>query len=123
MDKGIVKEQWKGVGIRIQYLKSKLEREGFNIPGPLNIDDEEDQNIELDDLNPPRQPEGEGEHPDARATIYKRYFFKMNFELEMAYENDTVYLAYSKPYQYTQVLTHMFNIEEKLRGMKQIEPP
>ena len=77
----------------------------------------------MDDLDPPRQVEGEGEHPDARATIYKRYFFKMNFELEMPYENDTVYLAYSKPYQYTQVLTHMFNIEEKLRGMKQIEPP
>ena len=42
MDKGIVKEQWKGVGIRIQYLKSKLERDGYNFAGPLNIDDEED---------------------------------------------------------------------------------
>lgn len=123
MEKGIVKEQWRSVGIKIQYRKSKLEREGFNIPGPLNIDDEEDRNIELDDLEPPRRPEGEDEHPDARAEIYKRYYFQLNFELFMPYDDDTVYLAYAKPYQYTQVIAHMLDIEERLRDMRPMENP
>ena len=45
---------------------------------------------------------------------YKRFFYQMNFELEFPYEDDTVYLAYSRPYQYTQVLSHMFHVEQKL---------
>ena len=35
----------------------------------------------------------------------------MNFELEFPYEDDTIYLAYSRPYPYSQIIAHMFNIE------------
>ena len=100
-EKGMVKEQWKNVGDKIEYVRSKIEREGWNIPGPLNIDDEEDQNIELDDLEQPRRPDGEIEHPDAKAEQYKRYFFQMNFEMHFPFEDDTIFLAYSRPYQYS----------------------
>ena len=48
---GIVTEQWQAVGTKIEYVKSKLERAGWNVPGPLNIDDEEEPNVEQDDLN------------------------------------------------------------------------
>ena len=38
-------------GSKIEYKKSDLERGGWNVPGPLNLDDEEDDNVEQDDLN------------------------------------------------------------------------
>ena len=41
----------------------------------------------------------------------------MNFELEFPYDDDTVYLAYSRPYQYSQVLAHMLHVEHKLLQM------
>lgn len=49
-EEGIVREQWQPAGAKIEYNKSRLERGGWNIPGPLNLDDEEDENDELDDL-------------------------------------------------------------------------
>lgn len=45
----------------------------------------------------------------------------MNFELELPYADDTVYLAYSRPYPYSQIIAHMFDIENrvsKLPGFK-----
>ena len=49
-EEGIVREQWQTAGAKIEYNRSRLERGGWNIPGPLNLDDEEDDNDELDDL-------------------------------------------------------------------------
>lgn len=39
------------MGSKIEYIRSREERGGWNIPGPLNIDDEEDDNVDQDDLN------------------------------------------------------------------------
>ena len=39
------------MGEKIEYVKSGLERDGWNVPGPLNIDDEEEGGVEQDDLN------------------------------------------------------------------------
>lgn len=41
----------------------------------------------------------------------------MNFEIEFPYENDTVYLAYSRPYQYTKIIANMFEIESRLSAL------
>ena len=38
----------------------------------------------------------------------------MDFEVELPYEDDTVYFAYSRPYHYSQIIAHMFNVEETL---------
>ena len=38
----------------------------------------------------------------------------MNFEIEMPYADDTVYLAYSQPYPYSKIIAHMFDIEHQL---------
>ena len=38
----------------------------------------------------------------------------MNFELEFPYEDDTVYIAYSRPYPYSQIIAHMFETEKRL---------
>ena len=37
-------------GTKIEYTKSKLERGGWNIPGPTNLDDEEEPNVDQDDI-------------------------------------------------------------------------
>ena len=50
-ERGVVREQWQAAGSKIEYTKSKLERGGWNVPGPLNIDDEEEANVDQDDLN------------------------------------------------------------------------
>ena len=44
--KGLVKEQWQTTGTRIEYVKSRLERGGWTTPGPLNMEDEEDDNVD-----------------------------------------------------------------------------
>ena len=59
-EKGLVTEQWQAVGTKIEYFKSKLERGGWNVPGPLNLDDEEEPNVDQDDLNI-QALQGEGE--------------------------------------------------------------
>ena len=41
----------------------------------------------------------------------------MNFEIEFPFPEDTVYLAYSRPYPYSQILAHMFHQEEKLASL------
>ena len=46
MEEGIVREQWEPAGTNIEYVKSSIERSGWNIPGPLNIDEEEEENVE-----------------------------------------------------------------------------
>ena len=46
--------------------------------------------------------------------VKKRYFYQMNFELEFEHEEDTVYLAYSRPYPYSEILAKMFQTEIKL---------
>ena len=49
-EKGIVKEQWIEAGTKIEYKKSELQRGGWNMPGPINLDEEEEANVEQDDL-------------------------------------------------------------------------
>ena len=51
------------------------------------------------------------------AVLKKRYFYQMDFELEFPYSNDTVYIAYSRPYPYSKVLASMFSLEEKLQKL------
>ena len=51
MDTGLVREQWRTVGNKIEYCRSKHQRGGWNVPGPLNLDDEEEDNVWQDDLN------------------------------------------------------------------------
>ena len=41
-EEGIIREQWRTAGTKIEYVRSKLERSGWNEPGPINIDEEED---------------------------------------------------------------------------------
>ena len=41
----------------------------------------------------------------------------MNFELEFPYPDDTVYLAYSRPYPYSRIIAHMFEIEKELSAL------
>ena len=41
----------------------------------------------------------------------------MNFDIEFPYNDDTVYLAYSRPYTYTKILAEMFSIEENILKM------
>lgn len=48
---GLVTEQWQAAGKNIEYIKSKMERAGWNVPGPLNLDEEEEPNVDQDDLN------------------------------------------------------------------------
>ena len=45
-----MREKWISAGSKIEYFKSKLERGGWNIPGPQNLDDEEDMNVDQDDI-------------------------------------------------------------------------
>jgi len=42
----------------------------------------------------------------------------MNFELEFPHADDTVYLAYSRPYPYSKIISHMFEVESKLELAK-----
>ena len=61
-EKGIVNEQWEPVGSKIEYSKSKLERDSWKVPGSImkkgkresksamHIDDEEEPNQDQDDL-------------------------------------------------------------------------
>ena len=82
------------------------------MPGPLNLDEEEEDNVDQDDLNVVGDENNVNQDPDS--VRYKRYFFQMDFEVEFPYEDDTVYLAYSRPYHYSQIIAHMFNVEEIL---------
>ena len=43
----------------------------------------------------------------------------MTFDLEFPYKDDTVYLAYSRPYPYSKILAAMFDQEEHLRALPQ----
>ena len=49
-EQGIVRELWELAGKNIVYKRSTLEREGWSVPGPVNMDDEEDVGVEQDDL-------------------------------------------------------------------------
>lgn len=42
---------WVPAGERICYWKTDIQRSGWRIPGPLNLDDEEDDDQILDDIN------------------------------------------------------------------------
>ena len=39
----------------------------------------------------------------------------MDFEIEFPYDDDTVWLAYSRPYPYSEIIAHMFEVESKLK--------
>ena len=114
-------EQWQAVGTKIDYVKSKLERAGWNVPGPLNLDDEEEPNVDQDDLNVQVGENGielkQNSPQQDGLVLRKRYFYQMNFEIMFPYEDDTVYLAYSRPYQYTKIIANMFDIESRLSAL------
>ena len=80
-----------------------------------NIDDEEEPYLDQDDLT---LNFGNVNHKDnnesATPRLRKRYFYQMHFELELPYTDDTVYLAYSRPYSYTKIIAHMLEMEEQL---------
>lgn len=38
----------------------------------------------------------------------------MNFEVEFPFDDDTIYLAYSRPYPYSEIIAHMLSVEAKL---------
>ena len=115
-DHGIVREQWQSVGEYIAYVRSEQERGGWNIPGPLNLIDEEEVNEEQDDLVVENETDARilEERAQQHLSQYRRYFYRMDFSLELPYEDDTVWLAYARPYPYSQVIAHMFQVEEKL---------
>lgn len=50
-EKGVVREQWEPAGAKIEYIKSKVERSGWNVPGAINKDDEEDVTFGQNDLH------------------------------------------------------------------------
>ena len=50
----------------------------------------------------------------------KRYFYQMDFELELPYNDDTVYIAYSRPYPYSKILASMFELEEKMQQLPRV---
>lgn len=99
-----------------------VERGGWNVPGPLNLDEEEDD-LDQDDLLV-RANSGDPDNMElakkpseaqlAGQVLRKRYFYQMNFEIEFPHSDDTVYLAYSRPYSYSQIIAHMFEIEKRL---------
>ena len=80
LEKGIVTEQWQSVGTRIEYYRSRLERGGWYSPGPLNLDEEEDDNFDQDDLNANNEDKNASQGNDS--VRYKRYFYQMDFEVE-----------------------------------------
>ena len=43
--------EWKSVGEGLSYWRTEVQRSGWRIPGPINLDDEEDEDQILDDLN------------------------------------------------------------------------
>ena len=121
-EKGVVKEIWKPVGMNIKYQRSSHERGGWSVPGPANMEEEEDVGAEQDDI---LATEGDGAAtqnlsatmPEYR--IRKRWFYQMTFDLEFPYKDDTVFLAYSRPYPYSKVLASVFDQEEYLRSLPQ----
>lgn len=42
---------WSSIGEGLVYWKTDVQRSGWRIPGPINLDDEEDDDEILDDLN------------------------------------------------------------------------
>ena len=42
---------WIASGFNISYYKSEVSRSGWRVPGPINLDDEEDDDQVLDDIN------------------------------------------------------------------------
>ena len=118
-ERGVVREQWEPTGTKIEYCRSNLQRGGWNIPGPLNLDEEEEDNVDQDDIHQGNNRDVEsgelaGAMDSNESLRYKRYFFQMNFELEFPHEDDTVYLAYSRPYPYSEIIAHMFDVESRL---------
>jgi len=45
------KHEWQPVGEEICYWRTDIQRSGWRVPGPINLDDEEDDDQILDDLN------------------------------------------------------------------------
>lgn len=45
-EKGVIKEIWKPAGMNIKYQRSTHERGGWSVPGPANMEEEEDVGAE-----------------------------------------------------------------------------
>ena len=74
--------------------------------------DEEEEDLNQDDLKPPEGDAAEGNL--LWQEKQRRFFYQMTFDMIFPHEDDTVYLAYSRPYPYSHVLAHMFDVEQKL---------
>lgn len=112
--------EWQPVGESISYWRTEVQRSGWRIPGPLNMDDEEDDDQVLDDINgvdgsaalatdninnkknkvkqPPLAVISASGSPVKKK---KRYFYCLTFQVEFDYDDDSVYFAYSTPYSYS----------------------
>ena len=44
-------EGWVPIGDEMNYWRTDIQRSGWRVPGPLNLDDEEDDDQFLDDIN------------------------------------------------------------------------
>ena len=82
------------------------------------MDDEEDADVEQDDLIRINDSHRQYDGP-----LRKRYFYQMDFTLEFPFNDDTVYIAYSRPYPYSKVLASMFAIEENLTNLPKTNLP
>lgn len=103
------------------YLKTDIQRSGWRVPGPLNLDDEEDDDQILDDINgidgvaalngngpstgkrPIKSLPLGGAHISSQHQGKKRrrYFYSLTFKVFFDYDDDEVYFAYSTPYLYS----------------------
>ena len=60
----------------IEYFKSRLERGGWNAPGALNLDDEEDAGMDQDDLYMNTERRNRNYHEmSPTGGMRKRYFY------------------------------------------------
>lgn len=48
-------------------------------------------------------------------------FYQLQFNLKFNNDNDTVYIAYARPYTYTEIITHMLILEYNLSSMSDIK--
>ena len=111
---GTVNEVWETDGNNITYKKSTLKREGWRVPGPVNRNEEDIGGGDNEDIVMQSNLDIKLFNEFPSEGLLKRSFYQMDFELEFPYNNDTVYIAYSRPYPYSKVLASMFAIEERL---------
>eukprot|EP00347_Sterkiella_histriomuscorum_P002278 403368770 len=130
-------EGWVTAGQEIQYWKTDIQRSGWRVPGPINLDDEEDDDQVLDDINGvdggaalQGNQDSSKKNKNGRPSILlnqglpqsnqhnvkrrKRYFYCLTFQVEFDYDDDVVYFAYSTPYPYSKIYLEMLQFEQQI---------